>query len=893
MKAENHKNNKHKEKFSECGKHLNDSYLRAIFDKSPFPILVLNLDSEAIIYCSHRVGEVFGKIPKTRSELYHLIYPDSQYPSEVKTSWKSFLKTAQRSNIALNIGEYDIHCKNGDIKICEIYIQYLPGKLVTTFHDISEKKKNEQLIINTKEKYRKLVESLPNIVFTITIDGVITYINTRGANYLNFDQKTLIGKNIYTLINKKAIKELSKKMELFLLKNKQTAKTEVIIELNGRNSIIEIIATRINYDNVVKEILVQATDVTKRRQAERAVKENEKIFRTIFENAPVSINSFDSNGKCLLWNKECERILGFTKEDLNRSDDPFALFYPDALIREEVIRTVISEPDRIFREWSPVAKNGKKMTMLWANFRISEEKVISIGHDITKQKQAQKKLKENEEMLRNIYENSSSVFYSYGTNETLNYVSPRIKDVLGYTQEEAKGNWMKLLSDNPINKNGYQDILKSIETGKRQETYEFELVHKNGTKVLVEARQAPVIKNGKLISIVGSFNDITLRKQNEQELLIAKEKAEESDKLKSAFLSNISHEIRTPMNGIFGFTSLLENADLSNEARGKYIQIIKKSGDRMLETVNDLINISKIETGQEKLNCREINPCLLVEEVFEFFKPLAESKGLKFSFNHHCVNQCDLILLDANKLTSIVNNLIRNAIKYTDTGSIIIKSNKNDEYLTISVKDTGRGIPKNRHNVIFDRFVQADIQDEEALQGSGLGLSIVKAYTDMMEGNISFESRVGEGSCFTVKIPIKNIKKETIKPPKDVNANLDIKFNKILIAEDDEISYRYLAIGLEPYTIQILHAANGEEAVQTAKDNPDISLILMDIKMPVMDGLEATKKIRQFNKTVTIVSQTAYAMSEDKTKSLEAGCNAYISKPIDINRLLTMLDQLR
>ncbi len=388
---------------------------------------------------------------------------------------------------------------------------------------------------------------------------------------------------------------------------------------------------------------------------------------------------------------------------------------------------------------------------------------------------------------------------------------------------------------------------------------------------------------------LGFAHDITERRQSEKKIEEALELATESDRLKSAFLANMSHEIRTPMNGILGFTSLLQNPDLTDETRDKYIQIIRKSGDRMLDTVNDLIIISKLETGQEKLNLLKGNPCKLVQEMFEFFKPSAISKGLDFKYIHHCSNTSEIAYLDVTKFNSIVGNLIKNAIKYTDNGEIIIRSEKDDKNIIISVEDTGYGIPKDRQDAIFDRFVQADIKDSQALQGSGLGLSIVKAYVEMMHGTISLESELGKGSCFTAKLPLKKIEREKLNLSKKDIVPSKIKLNKILIAEDDVNSFQYLSISLEPYTDKILHAANGQEAVQMARDNMDCDLILMDIKMPVMNGHEAVKRIREFNKSVQIISQTAYAMQEDKEKSLAAGCNDYISKPIDINKLLSMI----
>jgi len=416
------------------------------------------------------------------------------------------------------------------------------------------------------------------------------------------------------------------------------------------------------------------------------------------------------------------------------------------------------------------------------------------------------------------------------------------------------------------------------------------MIEHDGKKVFLMLRQ--IRHNADKINNANKYLESEVEKRT-YELRLAKEKAEESDKLKSAFLANMSHEIRTPMNGILGFTSLLEKPDLSEETRGQYIDIIKKSGDRMLNTVNDLISISKIETGQETLNERDMDPCAMVEEIVEFFAPSAMNKELELRHHRSSAHQHELVKLDPSKFSSIVSNLIRNAIKYTDNGSIDVSSSKDGKQVTVEVNDSGQGIPKDRQKAIFDRFIQADIYDLKAKEGAGLGLSIVKAYVEMMGGTISLESEPDKGSRFTVTLPIKNTKKDVVPPSRSNEARSDITLAKILIAEDDEVSFEHLSISLELNAELILHARNGEEAVAMAKKHPDLDLILMDIKMPKLDGLEATRKIREFNTNVRIISQTAYALQGDEQRSLDAGCNAYISKPIDIDKLLKIIFSLK
>ncbi|QIA07109.1 PAS domain S-box protein [Draconibacterium halophilum] len=383
------------------------------------------------------------------------------------------------------------------------------------------------------------------------------------------------------------------------------------------------------------------------------------------------------------------------------------------------------------------------------------------------------------------------------------------------------------------------------------------------------------------------LTDITSLKKYEKELISAKEKAVEADHLKSAFLANMSHEIRTPMNGILGFTNLLLEPELSGKQRQEFIEIIQKSGDRMLTTVNDLIDISRIETGQVKLSVEEFNIGKELESHFQFFQPEAEKKGIKLILTSLLPDN-NRINNDLQKFNSILTNLIKNAIKFTNTGFIEIGCIKKDEYIECYVKDSGIGIPENRQEAIFDRFVQADITDSRAFEGSGLGLAISKAYAEMMGGKLWVESEKGVGSTFCFTIPFQNSEnkksnnsiKDSIKPAPLLNKKL-----KILIAEDDEVSFQHLSILLKAIAGEIIHAQTGIEAVDLCRENPDINLILMDIKMPLLNGYEATQRIREFNTDVIIIAQTAFAMVGDRAATIKAGCNDYVTKPIKKDRL--------
>ena len=386
--------------------------------------------------------------------------------------------------------------------------------------------------------------------------------------------------------------------------------------------------------------------------------------------------------------------------------------------------------------------------------------------------------------------------------------------------------------------------------------------------------------------------EITVEERT-KELLKAKEQAEESDRLKSAFLANMSHEIRTPMNGILGFAELLKEPGLSGEEQQNYIEVIKKSGVRMLNIINDIVDISKIEAGLMKLNMQESNVNEQIQYLYTFFKPEVDAKGMKLSINTPLPTEEAVLKTDREKVYAILTNLVKNAIKYSNKGIIEFGYNKRDRFLEFYVKDTGIGIPSDKQHVIFERFMQADIPTEWTQQGAGLGLSITKAYLEMLGGKIRVESQEGVGSTFYFTLPYNaGVTKETVVQQFVSSDKIDqVRKLKILIAEDDKVSEMLIDLTVKLFGKEIIKAKTGLEAIEVCKKNPDIDLVMMDIRMPDMGGYEATRQIREFNKEVVIIAQTAYGLSSDCEKAIEAGCNDYIAKPINKTELLLLIQK--
>ncbi|MCK3685191.1 transporter substrate-binding domain-containing protein [Maribellus sp. YY47] len=372
------------------------------------------------------------------------------------------------------------------------------------------------------------------------------------------------------------------------------------------------------------------------------------------------------------------------------------------------------------------------------------------------------------------------------------------------------------------------------------------------------------------------------------ELKEQKEKAVESEKMKSAFLANMSHEIRTPMNGILGFAELLKEHAQNNEEQLQFIDIIRQSGERMLTTINNIIEISKIEAGVEKVNIDRIDVRKMIDEWEKFFTIEARQKGISLVVHDRNPKNKGFFCSDEHKLNSIGTNLIKNALKFTKKGQVTVEFELRATELYLSVRDTGIGIPQEKQAVIFDQFVQADSSHSSGFEGSGLGLSITNGYVQLLHGSLSLQSSPGEGSIFEIILPRLNdpIKCNKLLLNGTSVKNIALNNLKILIAEDDDISYNLLTHVLQDIAISVKRAHNGEEIIRMIKAEPETDLILMDMKMPKMDGESATKEIRRFNTSVCIIGQTAELLESNRNDIEKAGCNACIEKPINRHKLL-------
>jgi signal transduction histidine kinase/ActR/RegA family two-component response regulator len=383
----------------------------------------------------------------------------------------------------------------------------------------------------------------------------------------------------------------------------------------------------------------------------------------------------------------------------------------------------------------------------------------------------------------------------------------------------------------------------------------------------------------------------TLLKSHLVKIRNAEQKAIESDRLKTAFLQNISHEIRTPMNSIVGFSELLKDKELSDAVKDQYLEMISKSSDQLLNIVNEVLDISLIETGTLSVNLKRVQLNNLMKEIFQSYKPLI-NKDISFTLSTGLSDSLSLIFTDGIKVRQIISNLLNNAVKFTDKGHIGFGYTLADNELRFFIEDTGIGIPADSHDKIFERFHKVGTEDQKLYEGVGLGLAICKGNIELLKGKIWMKSEQGKGSEFFFSLPYSPVYEA--EPVKSIDKDINTLNNlTILVAEDDDINFQYIKEIFRGSGSEILHAINGREAVEMCQKNDSIGIVLIDIKMPVMNGYEAIKKIREFRPDLPIIAQTAFALSNEMLKAFNAGSNDYISKPFTREQLLAVVAKNR
>ncbi|KPL15105.1 MAG: hypothetical protein AMS23_01205 [Bacteroides sp. SM1_62] len=626
-------------------------------------------------------------------------------------------------------------------------------------------------------------------------------------------------------------------------------------------------------------------------------------FEQLFEGSPETIVLISNHGKLIRVNSEFEKLFGYTQEEAigNYIDE---LIAPNDHLKEaRSISRKVAKGEKIQVETVRQHKNGSRIqvSVMITPIVIGSKQVgvYGIYRNITDRKKADMALRESEEKLRNIlYSSPDAIIVS----DLRGYITECNQAALDVFECETDSELIGINANQfviPEMRRKGIEALKTVLRAGSIKNIEFELITKKGNQVFVDL-SASLIRdtNDRPIGIATITQDISERKAYERNLEEAKEKAEESDRLKSAFLANMSHEIRTPMNAILGFSELLRSEEITKEVRDEYTRIIHNKGNELMLIINDIIDISKIEAGDIKIIKSEV-------EVNDFLQPLYQHYNREKSLMNKDHIQLRLqipemadpvIHTDPARLKQVLYNLINNALKFTQEGFIDIGYTLRDSNVEFFVRDTGIGVTRQKQHIIFDRFRQVDESLNSQFGGTGLGLAISKNLVNLLGGEIWIESEEDQGSTFYFTLPVLD-NNASPKPGKEVQDSpgikaekiMDLTGRKILIAEDDAANYLFIESFLKHTKATVFWAKDGKETLDIYKADPSVDMILMDLKMPEINGIEATRSIRKTNQQIPIIALTAYAFADDRENSIKAGCNAYLSKPVKIEQLSKIL----
>ncbi len=684
---------------------------------------------------------------------------------------------------------------------------------------------------------------------------------------------------------------LAKSNPRFIEKYARVAKTgipdkfEIFIETENHWYDVSLYSPHKGY------VLSMFDDISERKRSEETLKKSEERFRTLFENHSVIILLEPDTGNIIDANHAAADFYGWSVEQLKQMhiQQITNVSSDEVMVNMDKIRAS-KQNQFLFRHRR--ADGSIREVEVFSNKIELEGKDIlyAIIHDVTERILAEHQLHK----LSVVVEQSPAIVVITDPDGNIEYVNPMFVEVTGYSAEEARGQNPRILKSGLMSKKVYEELWQTILSGGVW-SGELQNKKKNGEFYWDQAVISAIRnKENVITNFVAVKVDITEQKKIFAELTAAKEKAEESDRLKSAFLANISHEIRTPMNGILGFAQLLKEPHLTGEEETEYIDLIQKSGERMLNLINNLINISRIEAGETMLQQSETPVNELMRDLYAFFKPEIDKKGLRLNLKTGLPDNDSVIETDSGKLIQILTNLIQNALKFTSSGEIDFGYNRSNSTLEFYVIDTGIGIAADMKEKIFDRFHQVDNTLTRTQEGSGLGLSISQAYVEMLGGTIRIESREGWGSEFYFTLPYRPtfLQQKPIPSPVNQKPIITAPFITILIAEDDAVSSLLLKKNLTDENINTLFAVNGKEAVEMVQQHQEINIVLMDIRMPVMNGFDTTRVIKELRPDLPVIVQTAFTSKDEKDKSHEAGCDGYITKPINKVELLELITLL-
>ncbi|MDG1844417.1 MAG: PAS domain S-box protein [Nitrospinaceae bacterium] len=627
-----------------------------------------------------------------------------------------------------------------------------------------------------------------------------------------------------------------------------------------------------------------------------------KELTQLIDTANAPIFGIDTDGNVNEWNQKVEQITGFNKDEVMGHN------LVKTRITEEFKKPVQEVLDKALKgnetsnyEVPLFTKSGERvMVLLNATTRRSPQGkivgVVGVGQDITELDQSRSEMENISKELTQLIDTANAPIFGVDINGNVNEWNQKVEQITGFNKDEVMGrNLVKTMITEEFKK-AVQEVLDKALKGNETSNYEVPLFTKSGERVMVllnaTTRRSP---QGKIVGVVGVGQDITELDQSRSEKEETNLRLEEANQHKSKFISSMSHELRTPLNGILGFTELLKGEHFGklNDPQREFVDQVENSGKHLLELISGLLDVAKIDSGSMMIDLKLCKPYELFLSVVGLIQPQLVEK--KIILNQLIDPTAETIVCDIRKIKQIMVNLISNAIKYTpENGIIEITLTKNKKHTKIIVSDNGIGISKKDQDIIFNEFAQANRVRDEALGGTGIGLALSRRLVELHGGEIGVTSEENKGSKFWFTIPIRNAPKESheVFLP-ETKERVDYPINKsILVVEDNQTNLDMIKYLLSIYNHKISVARDGKEAITIAVSiKPD--LILMDIRMPIMNGLEATKILRSKENTphIPIIALTASAGEDSREDCLKAGCTDHLSKPIHSRELFEVLSK--
>lgn len=656
-----------------------------------------------------------------------------------------------------------------------------------------------------------------------------------------------------------------------------------------------------------KPILVSGihADITKRKNNEqKLLKQNhdlkkaiekaeagEKTFKQLFyEHSAIKFIICKDSGKIYDANPAAANFYGWSIDELKKMKISDLNLLSASEIKN--VMDKVSNKEKLHFEFKHKKADGSiaDIEVYSSNILIDNKSYFySIVHDITEKKKQEQHIK----LLGKSVEQSPVAIFITNKNGIIEYINPAFTKITGYTYIDIQNSSPNILNSGSHSQAFYNNLWNTIKNNKKW-TGEIQNKRKDGTLYWCSLAISPIVnENNEIINFVAASEDITHKKTMVDDLILAKEKAEEANKLKTEFLNNISHEIRTPVNGIVNFSEFLNEPNLDTEKRIHYASILKNSSKQLLNIIDDILEISTLKTEKVKVVNQPFNLNSFMLDMYAIYS--VKSKETNIPFNLNKPNSKDIIYINSDKsrLQKALKHILNNAFKFTHNGYIELSYTISNNAVSFYIKDTGIGIESKHTNSIFNRFVQENKSIAQNYGGLGLGLSIAKENAELVGATISIKSAKGTGTTFCINLPTSV---EIDKNPHDSSKNIISQIEKdnvnILIVEDENLNFIILKkLLLKTHqNFNIMHALNGQEAVDLC-NNQTIDLIFMDMNMPVKNGYNATKEIKLNHPKTPIIAQSAYTLDNDIKKAFDAGVDDFLAKPIDKKLLYKILNK--